>query len=144
MRSAFLPPRLVRLASWGLVWLVGGLAAGLSLSAMAQPTEARKEAALKADLHTSTRPALSAPAAKSALRAIRDILDQGFTDASGEADYNEKLGEARAEAVRRSLSLLGVADSQVEAVSFGKEKPAVPGGDEAAWAKNRRAEIKDR
>lgn len=69
MRSAFLPPRLVRLASWGLVWLVGGLAAGLSLSAMAQPTEARKEAALKADLHSSTRPALSAPAARSALRA---------------------------------------------------------------------------
>jgi peptidoglycan-associated lipoprotein len=43
--------------------------------------------------------------------------------------------------VRRSLGLLGVPDSQVEAVSFGKEKPAAPGSDEGSWAKNRRAEI---
>ena len=40
-----------------------------------------------------------------------------------------------------SLGLLGVPDTQVEAVSFGKEKPAAPGSDEAAWAQNRRAEI---
>ena len=50
----------------------------------------------------------------------------------------------RAEAVARSLTLLGVQDSQLEAVSFGKERPAVEGADEAAWAKNRRAELKDR
>jgi peptidoglycan-associated lipoprotein len=43
--------------------------------------------------------------------------------------------------VRRALELLGVKDSQVEAVSFGKEKPAVPGTDETAFARNRRAEI---
>jgi peptidoglycan-associated lipoprotein len=51
------------------------------------------------------------------------------------------LGQRRSEAVRRALGLLGVPDTQVEAVSFGKEKPAVPGSDEAAWAKNRRAEL---
>jgi hypothetical protein len=45
------------------------------------------------------------------------------------------------EAVRRRLVLLGVADNQVEAVSFGKEKPAVSGSDETAFEKNRRAEI---
>jgi peptidoglycan-associated lipoprotein len=43
--------------------------------------------------------------------------------------------------VRAALGLLGAPDSQLEAVSFGKEKPAVPGNDEAAMAKNRRAEI---
>ena len=41
----------------------------------------------------------------------------------------------------KSLELLGAQDSQIEAVSFGKERPAVPGSDEAAWAKNRRAEL---
>jgi peptidoglycan-associated lipoprotein len=43
--------------------------------------------------------------------------------------------------VRRALGLLGINDNQIEAVSFGKEKPAVQGNDEAAWAQNRRAEI---
>ena len=47
----------------------------------------------------------------------------------------------RAEAVAKSLALLGATDTQVEAVSFGKERPAVQGSDEAAWAKNRRAEL---
>ena len=42
------------------------------------------------------------------------------------------------------MTLLGVTDSQLEAVSFGKERPAAQGSDEAAWAKNRRAELKDR
>jgi peptidoglycan-associated lipoprotein len=44
--------------------------------------------------------------------------------------------------VRRALTLLGVSDAQVEAVSFGKEKPAATGNDESAFAKNRRVEIK--
>jgi peptidoglycan-associated lipoprotein len=44
--------------------------------------------------------------------------------------------------VRRALALLGVSESQIEAVSFGKEKPAASGNDESALAKNRRVEIK--
>jgi peptidoglycan-associated lipoprotein len=46
--------------------------------------------------------------------------------------------------VVKSLGLLGVGQAQVEAVSFGEERPAVQGSDEAAWAKNRRAELKDK
>ena len=46
--------------------------------------------------------------------------------------------------VKVTGALLGVADNQLEAVSFGKERPAVPGSDEAVWARNRRAELKDR
>lgn len=71
----------------------------------------------------------------------RKMAIEGHTDERGGREYNLALGQKRAEAVRRALGLLGVADSQVEAVSFGKEKPAVSGFDEAAMAKNRRAEI---
>ena len=71
----------------------------------------------------------------------RHIVIEGHTDERGGREYNLALGQRRSEAVRRALELLGVRDTQVEAVSFGKEKPAVPGSDEQAWAKNRRAEI---
>jgi peptidoglycan-associated lipoprotein len=66
---------------------------------------------------------------------------EGHTDERGGREYNLALGQKRAEAVRRAMGLLGVADSQMEAISFGKEKPALQGNDEAAWSKNRRAEI---
>ena len=71
----------------------------------------------------------------------RRVNIEGHTDERGGREYNLALGQRRSEAVRRALGLLGVPDTQVEAVSFGKEKPAVPGSDETAWAKNRRAEI---
>lgn len=71
----------------------------------------------------------------------RKIVVQGNTDERGGSEYNLALGQKRAEAVRKSLSLLGVAESQMEAVSFGKEKPKAIGHDEASWAENRRADI---
>jgi peptidoglycan-associated lipoprotein len=69
------------------------------------------------------------------------IVLEGNTDERGGREYNLGLGQKRADAVRKALSLLGVADSQMEAVSFGKEKPADPGNSEAAMQKNRRVEI---
>ncbi len=71
----------------------------------------------------------------------RKIVIQGNTDERGGREYNLALGQKRAEAVRRALLLLGVAENQMEAVSFGKEKPKATGSDEAAWAENRRADI---
>ena len=71
----------------------------------------------------------------------RKVVVEGHTDERGGREYNLALGQKRAEAVRRALALLGVPDAQVEAVSFGKEKPAVLGTTEAALEKNRRAEI---
>lgn len=73
--------------------------------------------------------------------AKRKVFVEGHTDDRGGREYNIALGQKRSEAVRRALTLLGVADAQIEAVSFGKEKPAVQGSDEASLAKNRRAEI---
>jgi peptidoglycan-associated lipoprotein len=66
---------------------------------------------------------------------------EGNTDGRGTREYNIGLGERRAQAVRRALMLQGVAESQVSTVSFGAERPAVEGDDEAAWAKNRRVEV---
>jgi peptidoglycan-associated lipoprotein len=71
----------------------------------------------------------------------RRVALEGHTDARGGREYNLALGQRRAEAVRSAMSLLGVPDSQVEAVSFGMEKPAAQGSDEASFARNRRVEI---
>ena len=85
--------------------------------------------------------AVEAHARYMAANKTRKLAIEGHTDDRGGREYNLALGQKRAEAVRRALGLLGVTDAQVEAVSFGKEKPAVSGADEAAFAKNRRAEL---
>jgi len=69
------------------------------------------------------------------------VLLQGNTDERGSREYNLSLGQKRAEAVKRSLNLLGVRDDQIESVSLGEEKPKNPGHDDSAWAENRRADI---
>ena len=74
----------------------------------------------------------------------RKIAIEGHTDERGGREYNLALGQKRADAVAKSMTLLGASESQIEAVSFGKERPVSEGHDEAAWAQNRRAEIKDR
>ena len=66
---------------------------------------------------------------------------EGHTDERGTREYNIGLGERRAQAVRRALMLQGVGEAQISTVSFGEERPAVAGDDEAAWAQNRRVEI---
>lgn len=66
---------------------------------------------------------------------------EGHTDERGGREYNLALGQKRADAVRQSLSLLGVSSAQVESVSFGEEKPAIQGSDESAFSKNRRTEF---
>lgn len=71
----------------------------------------------------------------------RRLALEGHTDERGGREYNLALGQKRAEAVRRALTLLGVSDQQVEPVSFGEEKPAVSGFTEDAYAKNRRVEF---
>ena len=69
---------------------------------------------------------------------------EGHTDERGGSEYNLALGQKRAEAVVKQLVLLGAADSQLEAVSYGKERPVAMGHDEDSWAKNRRVELRDK
>ena len=66
---------------------------------------------------------------------------EGNTDERGSREYNIGLGERRAQAVRRALLLQGATEAQLSTVSYGAERPAVPGSNEAAWAQNRRVEI---
>ena len=74
----------------------------------------------------------------------RHMAVEGHTDDRGSSEYNLALGQRRAESVVKSLTLLGADATQLEPVSFGKERPAVQGSDESAWAKNRRAELASR
>jgi len=74
-------------------------------------------------------------------RPDRKIFIQGNTDERGGSEYNLALGQKRADAVRRALAQRGVTESQMEAVSYGKEKPKAQGSNEEAWKENRRADI---
>lgn len=69
------------------------------------------------------------------------IIIQGNTDNRGTAEYNVALGQKRAEAVKKTMNLLGVPDRKIETISFGKERPKEIGHSEEVWAKNRRADI---
>ena len=72
------------------------------------------------------------------------LVLEGNTDQRGSREYNLALGQKRAEAVRRALTLVGATDAQIEAVSFGEEKPAAMGASEDAYSQNRRVEIRYR
>ena len=67
---------------------------------------------------------------------------EGNCDERGSREYNLALGQRRAEAVKKVMTVLGVADGSIETVSFGEEKPVATGHDEAAWTQNRRADIR--
>ncbi len=68
----------------------------------------------------------------------------GHTDERGSREYNLALGQRRADAVARSIALLGGDASRIETVSYGKERPKAEGSNEEAWALNRRAELQER
>ncbi|HEX3061135.1 MAG TPA: peptidoglycan-associated lipoprotein Pal [Usitatibacter sp.] len=72
------------------------------------------------------------------------IRIEGNCDERGSREYNLALGQRRAEAVKKIMTVLGVNDGRIETVSYGEEKPVANGHDEAAWAQNRRADIKYR
>ena len=92
-------------------------------------------------VQTKYQKMLSAHASYLKANPKQKIIIQGNTDERGTAEYNLALGQRRSDAVRKSLNLMGVSDDQMEAVSFGKEKPKAEGDNEAAWAQNRRADI---
>lgn len=71
----------------------------------------------------------------------RKLRLEGHTDQRGSREYNIGLGERRAQSVRRALLLQGVNETQLTTVSYGAERPAVAGDDEAAYSKNRRVEL---
>ena len=96
----------------------------------------------KSDLRQDSRDALSKNAAL-ILKSFPDAKIQiaGNCDERGSAEYNLALGERRAKSAEKYLITLGVKTENLSIISYGKEKPAVIGNDEAAWAKNRRDEF---
>jgi peptidoglycan-associated lipoprotein len=87
------------------------------------------------------KPLISAHAKFLTDHRTRKVTIQGNTDERGSREYNIGLGQRRADSVKKIMMLLGVTDGQIETVSFGEEKPAVQGSDEAAYSKNRRSDI---
>lgn len=71
----------------------------------------------------------------------QQVVIEGHTDERGSSEYNLALGQRRSEAVNQMLLLLGVRDDQVEAISFGKERPLATGSSESDYAQNRRADF---
>lgn len=76
-----------------------------------------------------------------ASRPALTIRIEGNSDERGSTEYNLALGQKRAQAVLQALKIYGVRDSQMEAVSWGKERPKAEGHDETAWAANRRVDL---
>ena len=93
------------------------------------------------DVKEQYRPLVEAHAAFLRKNPGRKVVVEGNTDERGSREYNLSLGQKRAEAVKKMLQLLGVPESQLEAVSFGEEKPKEQGHDEAAYAENRRSDL---
>jgi len=96
----------------------------------------------RSDLRQDSRDMLS----KNAQALMKDLVNakikiEGHCDERGSDEYNLALGDRRAKAVAAYLITLGVKQDKISTISFGKEKPAVQGSDEAAWSKNRRAEF---
>ena len=69
------------------------------------------------------------------------IVLEGHADERGSREYNIALGEKRAKAVKQLMTLQGVAESQIQVISFGEERPVALGHDSSAWNLNRRVEI---
>jgi peptidoglycan-associated lipoprotein len=92
-----------------------------------------------AQINEQGRQALEFNATWMQRNAAAKVLIEGHTDQRGSTAYNLALGERRAIATRDYLVTLGVPKSRLSTISYGKERPADPGSNEAAWAKNRRA-----
>lgn len=86
-------------------------------------------------------PVIAAHAQSLQSNPSQHIIIEGHADERGSREYNIALGEQRAKAVARMMTIQGASDSQIEVVSYGEEKPAENGHDESAWQLNRRAVI---
>jgi peptidoglycan-associated lipoprotein len=93
----------------------------------------------KSDLSSEAQATLDRQAAWLKKYSSVKITIEGHCDERGTREYNLALGERRATAVKNYLVAAGIPAGRVETISYGKERPAVVGSNEAAWAQNRRA-----
>lgn len=95
----------------------------------------------KYDIQDKYRSVVEAHARFLSSHPDRKMLIQGNTDERGSREYNLALGQRRADAAKRALTLLGAKEGQIESVSLGEEKPRAAGKDEASYAENRRDDM---
>ncbi|WCJ59059.1 peptidoglycan-associated lipoprotein Pal [Fontisphaera persica] len=95
----------------------------------------------KSAVRASERGKVQAVAEALKKRPEASVEVEGHCDERGTEEYNRSLGERRALSIREYLILLGISSERIFTVSFGEDKPAVPGHNEAAWSKNRRGEF---
>ena len=93
------------------------------------------------EVSTADRNIISAHAEYLANHPNVAVILEGHTDERGSREYNIALGERRARAVQQLMLLQGVAQKQIQVISFGEERPVALGHDEASWHLNRRVEI---
>jgi peptidoglycan-associated lipoprotein len=93
------------------------------------------------DIQDRYKSLVNAHARYLATTPARKVLIQGNCDERGSREYNLALGQKRADAMKRSMLLLGAKEAQIESVSLGEEKPRAMGKDEASYAENRRGDI---
>jgi peptidoglycan-associated lipoprotein len=150
------------IASFGLVWAVGCKSTPKASAPEPSPVARSEVHAPVAPTPVSTSPRLETvyfdyeraelrPDARTALQHNADQLKEssqwtrltieGHCDERGSDEYNMALGERRAGAVERYLKDLGVPASRLYTVSYGENRPAAQGHDEASWRMNRRAEF---
>ncbi|GGY43745.1 peptidoglycan-associated lipoprotein [Bacterioplanes sanyensis] len=120
---------------------------GKDMEAEAEAAALREQTVFYFDFDQSTlkadgKPSLMAHAAYLKNNPATRVVLEGHADERGTVEYNLALGERRAMTVRRFLMANGAAANQLEVVSFGEERPAVMGSNEASYAKNRRVEVK--
>ena len=96
----------------------------------------------RSEVRSEFIPVISAHAELLASDSSRRVVLEGHADERGSREYNIALGERRAISVRRLLLGSGASSDQIRMVSYGEERPAVIGHNEAAWSKNRRVEIR--
>jgi peptidoglycan-associated lipoprotein len=96
----------------------------------------------KSDIKAEAKPVLEKKAEFLRANTQYKVTIEGYCDERGTNEYNMALGDKRAKAAMKYLNALGISANRMSTISYGEEKPADPGHNEAAWAKNRRAEFK--
>ena len=138
-----------RSAGAGVATVTAGSTSGSGIAALTDPNNILSKRSVFFDfdsyiIKSEAKPLVEAHARFLVQNQQMKMLIQGNTDERGSREYNLALGQKRAEAVRRALTLVGATDAQIEAVSFGEEKPAASGASEDAYSQNRRVEIRYR
>ena len=133
-------------AGTGVATVTAPSASGTGIAALTDPNNILSKRAVFFDydsyvIKADARPLIEAHAKFLVQNPQMKMLVQGNADERGSREYNLALGQKRAEAVRKALTLLGAKEAQIESVSLGEEKPRCSEATESCYAQNRRGDM---